>query len=207
MPTPSPTIAECKNDVLDAGVGETDVDCGGDFCPPCALNEVCSVDSDCFTGGSCDSSSLVCVYAPTALPIPAPTALPVPAPTPVSDEPSATPVPAPTAGPGSPSATPVPAPTAPPKKKSEDDDSAALGLGLGLGLGIPFLLIVAYGVYFQSERNKSEPPPPGPTPTYSDPMVANPGAVELGVGGGYSEDEPNNELASHMVAGGRWLEA
>merc|ERR1711924_240703 len=46
-----------------------------------------------------------------------------------------------------------------------------------------------------------EPPPPGPTPTYSDPMVANPGAVELGVGGGYSEDEPNNELASHMVAG------
>ena len=49
--------------------------------------------------------------------------------------------------------------------------------------------------------------PPGPTPTYSDPMVANPGAVELGIGGGYSEDEPNNELASHMVAGGRWLEA
>ena len=42
-------------------------------------------------------------------------------------------------------------------------------------------------------------------------MVANPGAIELGIqdpaGGGYSEDEPNNELASHMVAGGRWLEA
>ena len=38
-------------------------------------------------------------------------------------------------------------------------------------------------------------------------MVANPGAVELGIGGGYSEDEPNNELASHMVAGGRWLES
>merc|ERR1719454_337516 len=81
VPTPMPTMAECTNGVHDTddAIGETDVDCGGDFCPPCGLNEVCAVDSDCFNGGSC--IGLVCLYPPTTTPTPAPTGTPTPAPT------------------------------------------------------------------------------------------------------------------------------
>merc|ERR1719487_1842131 len=80
VPTPAPTLAECTNGALDTAIGETDVDCGGDNCPPCGLNEACSEDSDCFTGGICGSTD-VCLYTPTAVPIPVPTGTPTPAPT------------------------------------------------------------------------------------------------------------------------------
>merc|ERR550514_2107482 len=110
--------------------------------------------------------------------------------------------------------TPTPLPTpAPPKKKDDDDDnSVALGLGLGLGLGVPFLIGVGFVVFKMSGQHEGKAESPSADPYSTDPnMVANPGAIELGIqdpaGGGYSEDEPNNELASHMVAGGRWLEA
>merc|ERR1719333_1837485 len=182
------------NNVMDASIGETDVDCGGSSCPPCALGQTCAVDTDCFSGGSCEAT--LCEYAPTSLPTPVP-------------------VPSPTLAPTfsvAPTPTPTPAPTPVPKKKDDDDDnSVALGLGIGLGIGVPLLIIAAVCFFKMSghQQEKAESPSADP---YSDPnMVANPGAIELGIqdpaGGGYSEDEPNNELASHMVAGGRWLEA
>ncbi len=95
LPTAQPTLVGCTNNVLDTSIGETDVDCGGDSCPPCALGSACSIDSDCFGGGSCVSS--VCTYTPTAIPTSAPSQIPAPAPT-------QTPIPAPTQ-------TPTPAPT------------------------------------------------------------------------------------------------
>jgi hypothetical protein len=39
---------------------ETDVDCGGGQCPTCALNQKCSLDTDCGSN-ACDAISLVCV--------------------------------------------------------------------------------------------------------------------------------------------------
>merc|ERR550514_1924197 len=172
-PTPSPTAAECMNGVIDASIGETDVDCGGSSCPPCALGETCAVDTDCFSGGSCES--LVCDPAPT-ISVPPTTATP----------------------------TVLPTPTPPKKKDDDDDNSVALGLGLGLGLGVPFLIVVAFVVFKMSGQHEGKAESPSADPYSTDPnMVANPGAIELGIqdpaGGGYSEDEPNNELASHMV--------
>ncbi len=36
--------------------GETDVDCGGDACPPCALGRTCGSDADC-ESGHCDAGA------------------------------------------------------------------------------------------------------------------------------------------------------
>lgn len=51
-----PHPQHCLNHTLDPG--ETDVDCGGTSCLPCAGDEVCLVDEDCATGscvsGKCD---------------------------------------------------------------------------------------------------------------------------------------------------------
>merc|ERR1719487_2777063 len=41
VPVPVPTLAECMNGVHDTGHGETDVDCGGDYCPPCSAGSTC----------------------------------------------------------------------------------------------------------------------------------------------------------------------
>jgi hypothetical protein len=38
----------CSNGIQDCN--ETDVDCGGDMCPPCASGKMCLVDSDCLSG-------------------------------------------------------------------------------------------------------------------------------------------------------------
>jgi hypothetical protein len=52
----NPNCADCVQNGL-----ETDVDCGGDACGPCALDAICGNDADC-DSGNCDA--LVCVPAP-----------------------------------------------------------------------------------------------------------------------------------------------
>src|SRR5207253_1443636 len=53
-----PTMpSACTNGVKD-GV-ETDVDCGGSVCGPCAAGKACAVTTDCVTGSRCASG--VCV--------------------------------------------------------------------------------------------------------------------------------------------------
>jgi hypothetical protein len=44
---------------------ETDVDCGGSFCSPCAVGKKCLVDADC-TSKACDAFSHVCVSSQCA---------------------------------------------------------------------------------------------------------------------------------------------
>jgi hypothetical protein len=55
----NPSCADCVKDGA-----ETDVDCGGDACPPCALGRACLVDTDCTTGscqgGTCAMSKPGC---------------------------------------------------------------------------------------------------------------------------------------------------
>merc|ERR1719453_1343215 len=102
---------------------ETDTDCGGPYCPPCAVDAACSVDSDC-SSQLCLSN--VCVHAPSALPTqvptPRPTPVPVPKPTPVpvpapTPRPSTVPIPAPSA---LPTPVPTPRPTVVPTPTSEE---------------------------------------------------------------------------------------
>jgi hypothetical protein len=56
---PNPTCDDCVKDGA-----ETDVDCGGDACPPCLLGKACLADTDCATGtcqlGTCAPSSSTC---------------------------------------------------------------------------------------------------------------------------------------------------
>ena len=79
-PTKAPTISLCRNGVLDAGNGETDVDCGGTECTTCAAGEVCGVDGDCESescvGSACASSPTTSptTSSPTIAPTQAPTA-------------------------------------------------------------------------------------------------------------------------------------
>ncbi|TKD02196.1 hypothetical protein [Polyangium fumosum] len=53
----------CGNGILDAANGETDVDCGGNTCAPCALgmNLKCNQRSDCEMEGNCSGNPKVCV--------------------------------------------------------------------------------------------------------------------------------------------------
>jgi hypothetical protein len=55
----SPSCDDCAKDGL-----ETDVDCGGDACPPCALGDHCNDDADCVSGtcvgGRCAPGSKTC---------------------------------------------------------------------------------------------------------------------------------------------------
>ena len=102
VPLPMPTAITCRND--EQGETETDVDCGGPSCPPCALWSSCVLDTDCQTR-ACVSS--VCVHAPTpvptAAPTPSPTLAPVPAPTSI-------PTSLPTLNPTTPVPSPAPSP-------------------------------------------------------------------------------------------------
>ena len=54
-PAPTSTTPSCSNGVRDGA--ETDVDCGGGTCPPCANGRACSISSDCVSlvcsGGVC----------------------------------------------------------------------------------------------------------------------------------------------------------
>jgi hypothetical protein len=56
----NPTCADCEQNGL-----ESDVDCGGDACAPCAMGDSCATDIDCETG-HCDGSS--CTPAPGGCP-------------------------------------------------------------------------------------------------------------------------------------------
>lgn len=47
----------CGNEALDAG--ETDVDCGGPDCPPCAVGQGCERDTDCLGEATCDDRRCV----------------------------------------------------------------------------------------------------------------------------------------------------
>ena len=38
------------NDEKDEDIGETDVDCGGTYCPACAIGLNCTSDTDCESG-------------------------------------------------------------------------------------------------------------------------------------------------------------
>ena len=51
-------LPPCQNGVRDGA--ETDVDCGGGTCPPCATGKACLVDADCASGG-CDVVTMSCV--------------------------------------------------------------------------------------------------------------------------------------------------
>ena len=167
-PIPAPTIVTCTNDFIDGN--ETDIDCGGPFCTPCALGKNCSIDRDCFGGGICvlsptpapsvATSELAysydyilfaiaasggrCAYAPTATP----TAPAVP---------SAAPTALPSLGSETPSTAPTPSPV---PARDQDDDHvstqivlvlAAVVTGLALGGGAA-LAVLAY----------AKPPPPVP---------------------------------------------
>ena len=60
-PGGSGPVSHCENRTKDAD--ETDIDCGGIDCPPCALGRDCRADGDCVndscTGGRCQSASCV----------------------------------------------------------------------------------------------------------------------------------------------------
>jgi hypothetical protein len=45
--------SRCFDNALDGSFGETDVDCGGNYCPRCAADKICHVDTDCATGLHC----------------------------------------------------------------------------------------------------------------------------------------------------------
>lgn len=44
-PTSMPTLVSCTNAIADAN--ETDIDCGGVYCSPCAFGQTCLENSDC----------------------------------------------------------------------------------------------------------------------------------------------------------------
>ncbi|GMI38814.1 hypothetical protein TeGR_g13533, partial [Tetraparma gracilis] len=76
--TPAPTVATCSNGGLDWG--ETDVDCGGPFCPSCDAGKQCDRTGDCKGNMQCNGNS-VCEVPPTPSPTIAPTISPTPEPT------------------------------------------------------------------------------------------------------------------------------
>jgi hypothetical protein len=72
---PQPTCEDtgqptCNNCVLDAELAETDVDCGGDACSSCNLDQHCLSDADCMSG-KCGGAGL-CELAPPDPPCDAP---------------------------------------------------------------------------------------------------------------------------------------
>jgi hypothetical protein len=81
-PTPSPTYALTCSDGKRDGF-ESDVDCGGPNCLPCAAGKHCELHSDC-ESVECDELSACTIIptAPTAQPTPYPTAMPTTSPTP-----------------------------------------------------------------------------------------------------------------------------
>ncbi|GMI01676.1 hypothetical protein TrST_g10380 [Triparma strigata] len=106
--TSSPTRSECTNE--EKSGDETDVDCGGQSCGGCEVNQKCILDRDC-KSDTCLSG--VCVAAPTQAPTMAPTQAPTTkAPTKAPTEaPTQAPTTAPTAKPTTGAPTPSTAPT------------------------------------------------------------------------------------------------
>lgn len=45
----------CMNGGRDIAQGETDIDCGGSYCPRCAYNKQCAINSDCMHGYICNN--------------------------------------------------------------------------------------------------------------------------------------------------------
>ena len=81
MPTPVPTVFDlhCRDNIVN--FDETDVDCGGDDCGPCAVFKECIADSDCQTG-LCSDLDRALLPQPTFEPtLPQPTLEPTPPPT------------------------------------------------------------------------------------------------------------------------------
>ena len=62
VPSPVPTVVGCTNGVLDTAHGETDIDCGGAYCPACGVGAACSVADDCGSGWCVGAT---CAAAPT----------------------------------------------------------------------------------------------------------------------------------------------
>ena len=128
-----PTAASCLNGELDAT--ETDVDCGGANCNPCAQNQTCSFGSDCRSDVCVHPSSIVserggaCAIDPTPAPTLAPTTL-----TPTHSHP---PSPAPTMSRG-----PSPVPTVTFQPTSETPESGASSAGLEPSLLVGILVIL-----------------------------------------------------------------
>jgi hypothetical protein len=50
-------MPSCTDGVQDGA--ESDVDCGGGTCPPCAVGKMCLIDADC-ASGACDVTSFTC---------------------------------------------------------------------------------------------------------------------------------------------------
>ena len=73
VPSPAPTGVGCIDGRLNGA--ETDIDCGGDNCPACAIGQTCNNGTDCTTDTCVDD---VCVGAPTSMPSPVPTLTPSP---------------------------------------------------------------------------------------------------------------------------------
>lgn len=73
-PSPAPTVVSCVDGIL--GVNETDIDCGGDRCPPCTTGASCLIHEDCASGVCTDKK------CDTASPTSAPTITPTQTPTP-----------------------------------------------------------------------------------------------------------------------------
>ena len=55
-------VPSCSDGVQNPGTAETDVDCGGGTCAPCANNLVCKLDTDC-ASNICDKNAKTCVPA------------------------------------------------------------------------------------------------------------------------------------------------
>ncbi len=62
-------ITECENNQLDDG--ETDIDCGGDACPACAIGKNCAADGDC-DSQYCDGNTKKCAEKPCGADNPCP---------------------------------------------------------------------------------------------------------------------------------------
>jgi N-acetylneuraminic acid mutarotase len=66
--TPPP---HCTNGYIDASLGETGVDCGGD-CTGCATGEMCNATDDCASGNTCDDNVCLAGTWSTVAPMPTP---------------------------------------------------------------------------------------------------------------------------------------
>ena len=52
--------SHCSNKMLDPIDGETDIDCGGEACPKCDVDQNCSLDGDCKTGKCVEGICTTC---------------------------------------------------------------------------------------------------------------------------------------------------
>jgi hypothetical protein len=66
-PTQKPTHGSCKDGTLSYDIGETDVDCGGEYCDPCVPGRFCVENSDCDSGHCVNSETNALIFAQEAL--------------------------------------------------------------------------------------------------------------------------------------------